>query len=277
MENTNNQTEIVNSRVEVLEVIRINYVSAFPAERKIMDYIMRHPQDVVNCNVSDLAKASDVSDASVVRMCHTLGYNGYKQFRLALAMDLGKKTEKAEAEMEMTGNPVSAMFEDFGESLRTVSGYINEETLRDCVTLIKNANIVYLVAIGNTANLSQYMGFRLERIGIKSAYYRESAYTLSKLNFAQEGDVLIAISKSGISKDVIEAAQLAKEKGLPILAITASVSSPLANIADHVLLSNGNMDPKNFHKTYSYLNEMAIVDALLSFVVNDELIRKITK
>ena len=68
----------------VLEVIKDNYGKIFSAEKKVADFVLEHPQEAVDANVSELAKASGVSDATVVRMCHHLGYKGYYQFRLML-------------------------------------------------------------------------------------------------------------------------------------------------------------------------------------------------
>ena len=60
------KTNIVDQ--EVLTVIRENYTEIFPAEKKVADLILRKPQEVVNSKVSELARASGVSDATIVRM-----------------------------------------------------------------------------------------------------------------------------------------------------------------------------------------------------------------
>ena len=76
---------------EVLEVIREKYDEIFSAEKKVADFILKNPQKAVDSNVSELAKKSGVSDATVIRMCHHIGYAGYYQFRITLAGDLGRK------------------------------------------------------------------------------------------------------------------------------------------------------------------------------------------
>lgn len=73
----------------VLDIIKENYNNIFSAERKVANFVLKNPGDAVNCNVSELAKNSGVSDATVIRMCRHIGYNGYYQFRIALARDLG--------------------------------------------------------------------------------------------------------------------------------------------------------------------------------------------
>ena len=256
---------------EVMEVIRANYSGAFPAAQKVMDYVMRHPQEVVSFNVSELAKASGTSDASVVRVCHNLGYEGYSQFRLTLARDLGKKelSDKSASEYD---DPVKEMFAEFSKSLMDVADSLNKKTVRKCVELIKNASCVHVIAVGNTANISQYMGFRLERLGIKSTHYSDQVYFLNQLDFADAKDIVIAITKSGDSPAVIDGMKLAKEKKLKVILITSAPSSKAGKMADHILLSSGQPVIGNTFKTYSYLTEMAVADALLSFVVNDELL-----
>ena len=73
---------------EVFTVIREQYNNIFSAEKKVVDFILQYPQKAVNSNVSELAKLSGVSDATVIRMCHHIGYTGYYQFRITLARDL---------------------------------------------------------------------------------------------------------------------------------------------------------------------------------------------
>ena len=121
--------------------------------------------------------------------------------------------------------------------------------------------------------LAQYMGFRLGRLGIKSTYNVAPEYFLNHVNLADEGDILIAISQSGTSRQVIQGMELGKEKGLKMIAITAVGQSPVSDLADYVLLSAGVEGSFSYYKDYAHLNETAIIDALLNFVTNEELIK----
>lgn len=253
---------------EVMEILRQNYAGAFPAMRKIIDYVMRYPQEVLDFNVSELAKACGTSDASVVRACHALGYEGYNRFRLALARDLGKKQQIVK---NNGGNKdfVKSMFSDLSESLLNVAANLDKTAVKKCVSLIKKTSCVHVIAEGNSANLSQYLGFRLERIGIRSTYYAEPVYFLNQLNFADKEDILIAISKSGESERTLEGIRLGKEKGLKVILISSAMLSRASQLADYLLLSNDKSD-RQYFKDYSYLNEMAVIEALLHFIVNKE-------
>lgn len=258
---------------EVLHVIAEQYNEIFSAEKKVADFVMANPQEAVNSNVSELAKLSDVSDATVVRMCHHIGYTGYYQFRIALARDLGKQESKKTSARNK--GAVHQVFEEYAETMMAVGKRIDEDTVWKCVELLKKSDTVHIIAVGNTSNLSQYMGFRLERMGIRSTYDSMPEYYINHINLCKEEDALVVISKSGSSKSVIRGMELAKERGIKIIAITASTQSPISELADYVLVSSGKQEPFSIKKSYAYMNEFAVIEALLSFIINGDKLRSI--
>lgn len=257
---------------EVLEVVKERYGDIFSAEKKVADFVLSNPQKVVDSNVSELAKQSGVSDATVVRMCHHIGYSGYYQFRITLARDLGKK-QYGDMVIPKSKDAVEKVFHGYAENMLAIGKQIDTENMWNCVNLIKTCKTVHVIAIGNTNVLAQYMGFRLGRLGIRCTYGLAAEYFMNHVNLASKEDILIAISKSGTSKPVILGMELGKEKGLKMIAITSHVQSPVSKLADYVLLSSGKADPFNYYKEYAHLNVMAVIDALLNFITNEELIK----
>ncbi|MBP3902444.1 MAG: MurR/RpiR family transcriptional regulator [Blautia sp.] len=258
---------------EVLEVIREKYEDIFPAEKKAVDFVLGNPTEAVGFNVSELARASGVSDATIVRMCHHLGYSGYYQFRLALSRDIGKKQYGGSLELH-PNEAIRQVFDGYAASVSAILRDLDTENLQECISLIKNADTVHLIAVGNTTNITEYMGFRLERLGIRSTYSSLPEYFMNHINLADRNDIVLAVSKSGSSKRVLDGMKLAKEKELPIILITSHENSEATSLADHVLNSRGTEEHENYYKGYSYLNEIILVETILNFVVNEELIEK---
>ncbi|WP_312433178.1 MurR/RpiR family transcriptional regulator [Lacrimispora sp.] len=252
----------------VLDVIKDNYGKIFSAEKKVADYVLEHPQEAVDANVSELAKASGVSDATVVRMCHHLGYKGYYQFRLMLAKDVGRDEGEEIEELQNTPNPVMKIFQKYVNSLIAVAESINEDNMKSCVNLIKSCKQAHILAVGNTTPLALYMGFRLGRLGVKCTNDISPEYFLNHVNLADKEDIIIAISQSGSSRQVIQGMELAKEKGLKIMAITGYRQSPISELADYVLISNGRKESFDYYKNYAHLKETALIDALLELLTN---------
>ncbi|MBE7718856.1 MAG: MurR/RpiR family transcriptional regulator [Lacrimispora celerecrescens] len=252
----------------VLEVIKDNYGKIFSAEKKVADFVLEHPQEAVDANVSELAKASGVSDATVVRMCHHLGYKGYYQFRLMLAKDVGRDEGEEIEELQNTPNPVMKIFQKYVNSLTAIAECIDEEDMRSCVNLIKECKQAHVLAVGNTMPLALYMGFRLGRLGVKCTYGISPEYFLNHVNLADKEDIIIAISQSGSSRQIIQGMELAREKGLKMMAITGYRQSPVSELADYVLISNGRKESFDYYKNYAHLKETALIDALLELLTN---------
>ena len=259
--------EILNK--SVVENIEENYEKLFSAERKVIDVVLKRPQDVVNMNVSELARESEVSDATVVRVCHRIGYKGYYQFRLMLARDVGRE-QVSQSEVPEQACGVMSLFQEYAKVMMTIGQNMDEQVMRRCVELIKNCKQAHILAVGNTAPLAQYMGFRLGRLGIKSTSNMSPEYFMNHVNLADERDIVIAISQSGASKAVVQGVELGIEKGLEAIAITAHRFSPLEKAANYVLLSRGVKESFGSYKNYAYLKEMAVIDALLDFVTSQE-------
>lgn len=259
-----------NQGMAVIETIKENYNQIFLAEKKVADFILENPEKAVNANVSELANYSGVSDATVIRLCKHIGYQGYYQLRIDLSRDLGRK-QVSDVDMEnIKMDTVSGLFQAFSSSIIAIGKNLEQGKLLECANLIKTSKQVHIVAVGNTSPLAMYMGFRLGRLGVKCTYSMIPEYFMNHVNLADAEDIVIAISRSGESKQVVQAVELAKEKGLKVIAITGLEYSPVSKLADYFLLSNVSGQAFDYYKGYSRLNETVVIDALLHFVTNEE-------
>ncbi len=250
----------------VLKNILDSYDVLFSAEKKVANYILNHPQEVVELNVVELALKSNVSDATVIQFCKHVGCAGYHQFRIMLARSLAPESEEERDKQDVDENNI---FDTCIQTIDQISkNHENAEVIGKCAELIDASDIVHVIAKGNTATLSQYFGFRLERMGIRAMYNDDPVYFINHINLASKDDIVIGISKSGSSKSIIQGMELAKEKGLKTIAITRSRQSYIANAADYVLISSGIKESLNYQKDYDHLNEIVIINVLLHALLN---------
>ncbi len=253
-----------------IDIIREMYDQFFQAEQKVADLIINYPEKAVNANVSELANLSGVSDSTVIRLCKHMGFQGYYQLRISLARDLGREGMNHENNGKVEST-ISGLFQSFELRMEEIAKNLAEDKMRECVNLIRTCNCVHIAAVGNTSSIAQYMGFRLGRLGINCTYHLIPEYTMNYINLGKEKDILFAISQSGSSKQVIQAMELAKEKKMKIIAVVGSEFSPASGLTDCLLLSD-KKDPFDHYKSHSRLNEMAVIDAVLHFVTNEEMI-----
>ncbi len=252
--------------VSVMAIIKSGYEQMSSAERKVADCVLESPDAALNMNVSELAQSSGVSDATVVRMCHRLGYKGYYQLRLMMARDLGSEGESQPE--DDGGNPVQNIFNRYAATLQLIGNNMDPALMTKCAGLIESANMIHAIGVGNTNHLAQYLEFRLQRLGTRCIADRSPEYFLGQINLGTPDDLVIAISKSGMSRSVIQAAEMGHRKGMKVIAITAYQLSPLSELADFVLISAGRKESFSYYKEYAQLNEMAVIDALLESVLD---------
>ena len=257
----------------VVECIKEKYDEIFMAEKKVADFILKNPEKAVNANVSELAKLSDVSDATVIRFCKRIGYHGYYQMRICLSRDLGRFIGEKYPVGKDGDNTVNGVFQSFAHEILEIGKKISDEKIQQCVNWIKTCNYVHIVAVGNTSPLAMYMGFRLGRLGIRCTYNSLPEYFMNHINLAQKDDIVFAISQSGSSKQVVQALELAREKGLKTIAVSGCEYSPVSRLADCLLLSVSEEQPFDYYKSYSHLKETAVIDAVLNFVTDEDKIR----
>ena len=254
----------------VLGAIRDSFDQMFSAERKVAQFILDEPEKAVLMNVSEIANASDVSDATVVRMCKHIGYSGYYQMKIHLSHELGRNILQ---DKQRNGKPktVKDMLEIQAASLLDLAKLLDMKTLLSCAELIQQCTNVHVVAVGHTMPVAMDLGFRLARMGKAATYFMIPEHFLSAINNAKEGELLIAISRSGSSRQVLQAAELAQGKGMNIIAITARQNSPLSKFGTQLILTMG--ENGLFGENYSpasHLCEMVVNDLLIHVLDNWE-------
>ena len=101
------------SEKSVIDNIQKHYREFSPTERKVADCVLRHPNQVTEYTVKELAMASGVSEATVVRMCQHAGYTGYWPFRTMLARDMGMMGREEKRDNDQA-NIVAGIFRKYG-------------------------------------------------------------------------------------------------------------------------------------------------------------------
>lgn len=254
-------------KTSVIENIKHNFEELFPAEKKTAQYILDHLEEVTLLNISQLAKKAHASEASIVRMAKHLGYNGFFQMRLLLSNDVAQK------DSDMLNNaPLltsEKIFSACANRIRSLSSFISTNDLLCAAKLICEARIRHIIGAGNTIPIASDLGFRLQRNGQSCMYSSLPEQYFNNIALGDSSDLVIAISRSGASTQVLKALSLAKKKEMKILVITADPNSQIMDFSDAILQIN---DTNEMHdqnvRADSHLLELAVNDALIYVIKN---------
>lgn len=257
----------------VLDNIKMYYDQLFAAERKTVDYILDNPQEAIMLNITELAQKSGTSEATVVRTCKHLGYQGYYQMRLIMSHDLGKKgASYVDSEVIDTSK---RFFDSSAAKVAALGEYIDIEELIEAVKILQASRMVHVIAAGNTSPIGMDLGFRLERCKIACTYSLLPEHFLNHVSLGKAEDSIIAISRSGASKQVVQAVELARKNHMRTIVITGNKQSQMAEYADCVLqvVDKEKKSPVE-QEPDSHLSEMAINDAIIYCIRHFDMLMK---
>lgn len=220
-----------------MDTIHILYDTFFEQEKKIANYIMQNHKEVVNMTIGDLAEASGTSVATISRFCRKCGVDGFHHLKIGLAKEIVENDTDMPVSNDISrkdiGQSLQNILANKIEELRQTVSLIDEKQLNTILDCIQNAGTVQLVAVGNTIPVALDGAFKLNEIGIRAVagtiWETQLTFSLS----LKPGDVLIAISNSGESRQVAKMVRVAKKNGVTTIGITNNPRSTIGSDVDY--------------------------------------------
>jgi DNA-binding MurR/RpiR family transcriptional regulator len=239
------------------------YHSLKTAERRAADYLLSSPEAIHDSGVVDISAKAGCSEATVVRLAQRLGYEGFPELRKDFALP---ETEVPYRDIGLGDKPEVVLRKVFSNSIQALQDTLAAIDLAEfdkAVVALQAARSVAFFGLGNAAVVAQEAYRKFLRIGIPSHTSDDPDLQLIILtNHLAPGDLMIAFSYSGESKPVLTAAQVAKARGIQVLAITNFPRSSLAKMADLVLLTAVFHEHVNGEIGSERLAQLAVLESL---------------
>lgn len=210
--------------------------------RQFADYITANAGRIAVSTVAELAIGADVPPSAVMRFCQILGFSGFsemqKLFREAYAPGLPDyATRLANLKNSGTGSPAALLgeFIEAGrQSLEALAKSVDAAALSQSVQILAAAGTIHLVGLRRAFPVVTYLAHVFEKMAIP-AMLHDGAGRLDHRFALRPGDVLLAITFAPYSEETIALAQDARAGGLPVIALTDTLNSPIARHATTVL------------------------------------------
>lgn len=192
------------------------------SERKIAAAVLAQPQLTVNESIAQLAKRAEVSEPTVCRFCKRFGANGFPDFKLALGATMAKDSHSLPDRVkrgDSVEDVANKVIDTTIAMLRDLSRTVDLTVLARTVDLLSQSRRVIIAAQGLSAASAFDCGSRLLRLGIACETVTDSALMRMSCASLRQGDLLIAISATGRSLDVLSAVKIARQNGAAIVAV----------------------------------------------------------
>lgn len=231
-----------------------------PTLQKLGDFILTDPQKVLYLTITELARETDTSEASVTRLCRHLGCKGYTEFKMALALDVQHNQPAALA----SGDSIDMLVEETVQALRDTGKFINREVLQLAVEALHQAKTIQIYGVAASAITGEYLHYRLLRLGKSAQLFGDMHRAAMNASTLKEGDLVIAISASGSTKDVMHVVKVAKKQNARVLMLSNTLRSPMGSLADMLLVAARPEGPFNAGALSGKVGAMLLVEVLIN-------------
>ncbi len=215
--------------------IRSAYSTLPTAERKVADFILENPDKASLMVINEIAAAADVSVPSVTRLAKKLGYNGFMDFRVALAAGSASITSLKSGPIQSDDNDhavIEKIFLSYMRSIEDTLKAIDREALIALSERMIKASRIFIFGAGSSAMLAADFALQLNMLGYDATAVSDPVVMEMYCARFNENDVFIGISRSGRTKNILDSLRAAKKRGSFCAFVSNYITSPAAQIAD---------------------------------------------
>lgn len=231
------------------------------AERRVAELLLAEPTDAGYDSVGRLAARAGVSPATVVRLSRRLGYAGYAALKLAIAHEAGRADQFGYGRDEHDAQTQlhERVMADDAHSIRAGARALDTAALEEAQAAIAGAGRVMFAGVGASAGLAALASFRFLALGVRVTSAMDALVQHLQADTLRAGDVCVAISHTGESRDTIDVATAAGRAGALTIGVTSSAGSPLTQAVRIPLVC---ADQHDTAARALFANPVAIVSAL---------------
>jgi DNA-binding MurR/RpiR family transcriptional regulator len=241
------------------------------SHRTIAEHLLRNPVRGSALSIEDLAAASGVSTATLSRFARALGFPGFPDLRAALADTLQavlRPVEKLKGSFNRTdgASPLREGLQDTLANLRATAEGLEPAALDRVVERLVAARCVYVMGFGLSAHLAGLLTLGLQPFCqqlVNIVEFGGTEIAAGRLMNLGPDDALIAISFPRYATDAVHLTRYAADRGASIAAITDSAASPLAPLAQEVLIAQSTHPVLSSSSAAAVLVIEALVTALM--------------
>lgn len=253
---------------DFLTKVRSAYNQFTKAEKKVADYVLQQPKEVLFMSITDLAEACEVGDTSVFRFCKTMDLKGYQEFKMMLSLSL---RDGAGNTREFAGDiTLDDAFPDLARkvlntnvnALTETYSLLDEKVFSKAIDALHDAKRIYFFGVGASLLTALKAMNKFLRIEPKVYCIQDSHMQAMAASMLGPEDVAVLISYSGATKDTIHVAEVVKKTGAKIICITRFVKSPLTSYSDITLLCGANEGPLQGGSTSAEISQLFLIDLM---------------
>ncbi|MCE7578827.1 MurR/RpiR family transcriptional regulator [Aliivibrio fischeri] len=262
----------------IIDTIGSLYNSLTPSSKRIADYVMSNATQVSKHSIAELSQIVNAGDATIIRFCRTLGFKGYQDFKMELAIEVsnlqGREKEifdtdvTAEDNAEVIGHKLQSTIESV---LAETMNLLNFQSLESVAEALKDAKAIYFFGVGSSGLTAESAKHKFMRIGLNVDAFTNNHFMYIKSSLMQPGDFAVGLSHSGNSVETTKALRLARENGATTIAITHNPRSDITKYSDYVLVNGNRQGQLQGDSIGTKISQLFVLDLIYTLLVKRDI------
>jgi RpiR family carbohydrate utilization transcriptional regulator len=252
----------------LLEVIARGLPTMRKSDRRVAETILAQPSSAVDMTLAELSRAAGVSEPTVLRFASTIGCDGFRDLRVKLARSLAfaRTTSHSAITAEDDLPVIIAKIFDFNLSnLNWVRSKLDPASMANAVAALVAARRIEFFGFGASGIVAMDAQQKFPLFGVPCGALTDGHQMFITAAMLDEGDVVVSISNTGQTREVIQATRLARERGARTIGITGT-QSPLLRYCDIGIVSETLENTDLYTPTISRLSALVVIDILSTAV-----------
>ncbi|HEX7292653.1 MAG TPA: MurR/RpiR family transcriptional regulator [Conexibacter sp.] len=236
------------------------------AEQRVAQLLLQQPARAIFCSVAELAALASTSGATVVRCAQRLGFRGFHDLKVTLAEQLAGAVPPRTARQAACDPRLAALAQVTAAGAATVrdaAALVDAASFDASVRALDRAQRVLVLGVGSSAALCQDAAWRLTAIGLHAEAPADVHDQHVRARLLSGGDVCLALSHTGATRETLAATRAAVEGGAATVAITSFATSPLTELVDHALVAGTRAVARKLEPLATRLAHLALLDSLI--------------
>lgn len=251
-----------------LEAVRAVRATLRKSEAKVADLVLAEPFRILEMSVAEAARQAGVSQPTVMRFCVAAGFSGYQEFKLRLAQSvaLGRTaTHSVISGADTIGGVADKIFEYTITSLDWARQRLDRKALEQAVDLLAGASAIHFFGFGASALVAEDGQQKFPLFGAPCRAQSDSHQQIMTASMLEPGEVVVVISHTGRTRQIVEAARVARQSGGRILGIVGA-EGPVSSLCDVTLVVETLDNTNVYTPTTSRIAALVMIDILSTAV-----------
>lgn len=253
----------------ILGEIRNSYNFLTKTERKIAALILSDPDSFTRLSITEVSNKTDVSQGSINNFSKKFCGGGFSDLKLKIAGSSHLHIEQPFSSIDKNAGIKGALkyrIDAVSAAFNNTYEINSEEALKAAAEKIISAKRIEIYGVYQSGIVARNLCYQLIQLGIPASYQEDTLMGAVSASLLSENSLAIALSASGETKEIIDAATLAKENGSKVICLTSNKFSPLASLSDITLLAAGSGSSISDKWNEERMSQLLLADTLCSYL-----------